>query len=311
MKFNWQIKGHDAVLKSLESDVMSNKTAHAYLLAGPAGVGKFRVALDMALILQCDSEMCGQCNVCKEIEKGYHCDTLILRDDGEKVKIEQIRQVIEKVNMTGTGNYKILVMESIERMTPTAANAMLKTLEDPPANVLFLLTTSNLKDVLATIVSRVRLIQFSVLNDEDVEAVIRERFPLAEARDVEKARQFAGGRPGTAVRLMNDPKALSEYEKLYADVKNLISGNDRAAQFMYIAELAAAVKDDGAERLHRFLAMLELVVRGEMLAAAAGKNALLSLDKCVKLLQKTQDARKLLKNNVNLRLLLENLILTI
>lgn len=311
MNFNWQIKGHDKVLKSLETDVVKDNVAHAYLFSGPKGVGKFSAALKMAMLLQCGNSMCMECATCKEIEKSYHADTLIFEDDGEKVKIEQIRKIVEKVNMTRTGNYKVLVMEGVERMTAAAANAMLKTLEDPPQNVVFLLTTSNLKDLLTTIISRVRLMQFGFLNDKDVESVIKERFPLADLKEVTQVCKFAGGRPGTAVELMDNPESLREYEKLYADVKNLISGNDRAAQFMYIADLAAAVKDRGAEQLHRFLAMLELLVRGEMVAAAGGKNALLSLDKCVKLLQKTQETRKLLKNNVNLRLLLENLMLTI
>ncbi len=289
----------------------SNNLAHAYLFSGPKSVGKFSVAIKMALLLQCERGMCAACNTCREIEKGYHSDTLIFGDDGEKVKIEQIRQLIEKMNMTTTSNYKILVMEGIERMTPAAANAMLKILEDPPPNVLFLLTTSNLNDVLATIISRVRLTQLSALNDTDIESVIKERFPLAEAKEMEQARVFSGGKPGVAVSLMSNPEALSEHAKLHDDVRTLIAGKDRAKQFMYIADLAAAVREDGAESLQRFLAMLELTVRAELLAAAGGENALLSLDKCVKLLQKTQETRKLLKNNVNLRLLLENLMLII
>ncbi len=311
MNFNWQIKGHEYVLQSLESDITNHNLAHAYLFAGPEGVGKYSVSEKMALSLQCDNQMCGECSICKEIVKGYHSDTLIFRDDGEKVKIEQVRTIIEKVNMSRTGKYKILIMESVERMTPAAANALLKTLEDPPPHVVFLLTTSNLKNVLSTIVSRVRLTQFTVLNDENMYLLIKARFPLAEPGDVEQALKFAGGRPGVAIRLMTDQDVLREYEKMYTNVRALIGGVGRAEQFMYIAELAAAVKEDGAEGLHRFLGMLDFTVRREMLAAAAGENALLSLDKCVKLLQKTQETRKLLNNNINLRLLLENLMLTI
>jgi len=310
-RFNWNIKGHDKVIKSLEHDIESGNVAHAYLFAGPAGIGKYSIAKKFAYILQCPEGFCGNCPTCREIEKGCHADTLEMHDDDESLKIEPIREIIDKLNLTKIANYKVLILENIERITPEAVNALLKTLEDPPPGVIFLLTSANIKDVLPTVISRVRTLNLGRLADSEVEAVIRDRFPLAETEAVENTVLYAKGRPGEAMKMMENPALLEGVKKFFEEVGALLDKEDISERFLFTEALAAKAKDEEDDSfIYDFLDAVESEARKRMIEAG-NANMLSNADKYVKLLQKTQDARRLLRNNINKRMLLDNLMLTI
>lgn len=310
-KFNWNIKGHEKVIKSLEHDIESGNVVHAYLFAGPAGIGKYSIAKKFAYILQCPEGFCGNCATCREIENGCHADTLEMYDNDESLKIELIREIIDKLNLTKTANYKVLILENIERITLEAMNALLKTLEDPPPGVIFLFTAANIKDVLPTVVSRVRTLNLDRLADSKVEEVIRDRFPLAETETVENTVLYAKGRPGEAVKMMENPDLLERVKKFFADVGSLLDKGDVSERFLFTDALTAKAKaDEDDSMIYDFLDAVELEARKRMLDAG-NANMLSNADKYVKLLQKTQDARRLLRNNINKRMLLDNMILSI
>ena len=151
MKFSSNIIGHRKQLFSLENDLSSGALDHAYLFSGPAHIGKMMVAREFAKILQCPNNACGVCPICIQIEKGYQPDTIEIADDGESLKVEFLRGILKRMNTTTVGKYKILIIQNIERMNAESANTMLKILEDPPQNVVFLLTTSRVEELLPTI----------------------------------------------------------------------------------------------------------------------------------------------------------------
>lgn len=310
-RFNWNIKGHDKVIKSLEHDIESGNVAHAYLFAGPAGIGKYSIAKKMAYILQCPEGFCGDCPVCREIEKGYHADTLELHDNDESLKINPIREIRDKLYLTKTANYKVLILENIERITHPSANALLKTLEDPPPGVIFLITSANVKDVLPTVVSRARLINLARLADNEVEEVIRDRFPLAETETVESTVLYAKGRPGKAVQMMENPALLEGAKKFFEDIGGLLDKGGISDRFLFSEAMASKIKnEDDDSAIYDFLDAVESEARKRMIDVG-NSNMLSNADKYVKLLQKTLEARRLLKNNINKRMLLDNLMLTI
>jgi len=314
LKYNWGVTGHDKLLCGLEEDIATNNVAHAYLFAGPDGVEKYKAAKTFARILQCKAGYCGECDVCREIEKGYHSDTVECADNAETLKIEQIRLMIDKVNMTKTSNYKVLLLQNVERASAAACNAMLKTLEDPPPKVVFILTTNNLKEILPTIVSRVRLLKFRRLSDSDMKAVLQNKYPLVEESVVASVCMYAQGRVGKALQLMENEELLNTYKQLHQNIELLLSSNDRARQFMFVGDIAAAAKEQkSSEPITDFLVSLELVLRKQMLMSVTSDNGngILPAEKCVTLLQKIQEAKKLLKNNINSRLILENLMLNV
>jgi DNA polymerase-3 subunit delta' len=130
----------ETILKQFEE----KKAAHTYLLTGARGIGKFEVFKSLAKKLQSQKNS---------------LDTIVLEDDGHKIKISEMRAVIERLNRSKQDNYKLLLIENIERFSLPAANSFLKTLEEPLENTYFFLTSSNLKNVLETIISRVRLLR--------------------------------------------------------------------------------------------------------------------------------------------------------
>lgn len=310
--YNWDLVGNDKVLASVEADIKSGNTAHAYLFAGPDHTGKFSAAKVMAHILQCENDYCKECSVCKEIDKGYHSDTIEIPNDGESIKIESVRELITKVNITKQSRYKVILIQNIERMTLESSNALLKTLEDPPENVIFILTTNRIKEVLATILSRVRLLKFRRLANDDLETFVRRYYPLTNDDMMETVCAFAMGRPGKALSLLQNADVFESYRKMYTDIEMFLKQPDRSTQFEYIGALTAAAKEDEDDHMIReFLDIFQLVLRRQMMMNINGENGILQLEKVVKLLEKTHEAQELLKRNINTRLLLENMMLAI
>lgn len=315
LKYNWGIIGHNKRLHQLESDLEHNNLAHAYLFGGPDKLGKFTVAKKLAHILQCPNNCCYDCPVCQEIARGYHSDTIEMKDNGESIKIEEIREILNKIYMSRRGPYKILLIENVERMTIEAANALLKTLEDPPEGVIFILTTSRVKEILATIISRVRLYSFSRMADQDLKNMLQDLYPLVEEDELNNLATFALGRPGVAIAFMQNRELYQSYKRMYNDICAFVKNPDRATQFIYINDLIKASKEEDATGMVRdFLDVLLAVARSELLGMANGQTEERTgtdgvMNKLIGLIKDTHRAQELLKRNVNTRLLLENLML--
>jgi DNA polymerase III subunit delta' len=139
--------------------------AHAYLLVGPQDSGKTQTALSLAQMVNCESEAqkpCGKCPACLKIASGNHPDVHVLgSDDMESIKIEDIRFLLGRAHlMAFEAKTKVFIIRNIELMTPEAANALLKTLEEPGANTLMILTTSVPEANLDTVKSRCHIVKF-------------------------------------------------------------------------------------------------------------------------------------------------------
>ncbi|MBD3328759.1 AAA family ATPase [Candidatus Peregrinibacteria bacterium] len=311
LMYNWKIYGNQRVLIQLERDINGGNLSHAYLFSGPDNVGKYAVARNMAKILQCEGEHSDN-PIAKEIDAGYHADTIEIKDDFESVKIEKIRDVIEKMNMTKQSPFKILLLQNLERLTPESGNALLKTLEDPPSNVVFIMTTDNLNEILPTVISRVRNVYFSRLTNDEMTGFLKANFKEADADLLNRAATLSLGRPGKAYDLMSDLETYELYLKMYEDIEQLIQKKNKTDQFMYIESLVNQAKDEKkAYLIKEFLDILLLVLRKELIAGAGGINASIPKEKAVNLTVKILKAKELMKRNVNTRLLLENLMLSI
>ena len=134
----------------------------------------------MAGILQCPNNFCHTCPTCVQIERHYHIDTIELKDDGESIKIDAVREIIERLNMTGQGTYKVLLLQNIGRMTDEANSCFLKTLEEPPPKTIFIFTAGQIQDVMPTIASRMRIINFKKLPDDILKDALKKRYPDTE-----------------------------------------------------------------------------------------------------------------------------------
>lgn len=324
LKYKWGVVGHDNRLRELEKDIAEHNLAQAYLFAGPDNVGKFSVAKKLAHILQCENNYCHICHVCREIARGYHGDTIEIADDGDSIKIETVREVLHRLHMSKQAPYKILLVQNIERMTAESGNAMLKTLEDPPENVIFLLTASNTREVLPTILSRVRTYHFKRVAEQKMLELLQTLYPLVEPDQLKTMCSFALGKPGMAITFMESQVVYDAYKKMYNDVVTFVKTPDCVSQFVYIGELVKASREEQSNQMVQdFLEILLAVLRKKMVelaqacqgmrqsgsAGEAGLKAEAGLKKIIGLIREAQKAHDLLKRNVNKKLLLENLML--
>ena len=302
MIYNWNIIGHDKQLKMLEADIESGNLAHSYLLYGAGHVGKYTFAKKLASILQCENNFCGVCPTCIQIRKGIHLDTMEYENNKEALKIDQIREIISRCNMSSQSRYKVVVLQSIGRMTVEASNALLKTLEEPPGRTLFIMTTSNVQEVLPTILSRSRLIKFHLFSTEFLANKLRELYPESTEETINQVAKLSLGRAGRALDLMNQPEMLAYFLKLYKDTLYLLDTDNIVEKFAYVENL---VEDEKMK--NDFLNVMTHVLRNKMLEANPGRER----KGFIEMAAKVQEAFILLKKNVNARLVLENLMLLI
>jgi len=171
-KFN-DLVGQEHVVQTLVNALKNNRIAHAYLFAGPRGTGKTSTAKVFAMALNCQDdesiEPCGSCITCDNIQKGQSIDVIEI-DAASNRGIDEIRELREKVKFyPGEGKYKVYIIDEVHMLTRGAFNALLKTLEEPPENVVFILATTEPHKVISTILSRCQRFDFSLLSAGDIQ----------------------------------------------------------------------------------------------------------------------------------------------
>ena len=209
--------GQEGPKKKIRSALAQQAIGHAYLFSGDEGIGKRLMALRFAQALSCETppsssqpDSCGQCRACEQIDSGVYPDLLFIEPEQEKanpqIKIDQVREIERHVIYRPLlSERKICVIDDADRLTANAANAFLKTLEDPPEHSLFILVTSRPLRLLATVRSRCLTLRFSPATPDQFEGALA----LKQATAIEDARflaQVCGNRIGVALR--TDPSQL-------------------------------------------------------------------------------------------------------
>lgn len=165
------VAGQQHIVKTLSNALKENKIAHAYLFCGPRGTGKTSMARLFAKSLNCESgfgDQCNKCPNCLAVIEGSHPDIIEI-DAASNRGIDDIRDLISKVKYSPTlGKYKIYIIDEVHMMTTEAFNALLKTLEEPPSNVVFILCTTEPYKLMPTILSRVQRYDFNKVSDNDL-----------------------------------------------------------------------------------------------------------------------------------------------
>lgn len=168
-----EIVGQEHIVQTLQNALAGDDVAHAYLFTGPRGTGKTTIARIFAKTLNCilpkgKNEACLKCALCQEFENGSSMD-LIEIDAASNRGIDEIRQLKEGVRFAPTvGRYKIYLIDEVHMLTKEAFNALLKTLEEPPEHVIFMLATTELHKVLPTIISRCQRFDFRYLTHDEI-----------------------------------------------------------------------------------------------------------------------------------------------
>ena len=171
-----EVAGQQHIVKTLKNALQSGKIAHAYLFAGPRGTGKTSMAKLFAKALNCEHGVgcqCNECKNCKAIIDGSHPDVLEL-DAASNNGVDEIRDLIDKVKYgTILGRYKVYIIDEVHMLSAGAFNALLKTLEEPPEHVIFILATTEPHKILPTILSRCQRYDFEKVSDQDIRARLR------------------------------------------------------------------------------------------------------------------------------------------
>ena len=182
------VVGQRHVTQTLENAIASKRVAHAYIFSGVRGVGKTTTARILAKAMNCvkgpTATPCNECDSCREITSGSSIDVLEI-DAASNRGIDQIRELREMVRYAATGNrYKIVILDEAHQLTDDASNALLKTLEEPPDKVIFILATTQPEELEDTIKSRAQLFQFRALTFAEISGAL-ERIVKAENLQVE------------------------------------------------------------------------------------------------------------------------------
>ncbi|MDY0115805.1 MAG: DNA polymerase III subunit gamma/tau [Acholeplasmatales bacterium] len=178
------VVGQNVIIRTLQNAILNNKVAHAYLFSGPRGTGKTSVAKIFAKAVNCEKapslEPCGECETCQLIEEGHLSDVIEI-DAASNNGVEEIRELRDKVNyLPSFGKYKVYIIDEVHMLTQAAFNALLKTLEEPPAHVIFILATTEPNKVIPTILSRCQRFDFRGISPSDINK------KLIEIRDKEE-----------------------------------------------------------------------------------------------------------------------------
>lgn len=320
----WPVIGHEWALDLLAHSIRGGRPSHAYLFTGPAQVGKTTVARAVAQALVCerraegDGSPCGACVTCQRVVENRYPDVQFVAAARNAIQIDQVRALQTDAAISPLeGRHKVFVVSEIERATLPAANALLKTLEEPPSRVVLLLTSSRRDLVLPTILSRCQVVSLRPLPQAQISAALQARWGVDEVRALLLAR-LSAGRLGWAVTAHTDPDLWQTRAKYLDDLLSL-TAEGHLGRLAYAEALSRAGPD-----LEVALGIWAGWWRDVLLVQQHLEGDVLNLDRKAQLSQQaglyrleqveaaltdlTQTLRRL-KANVNARLALDVLLL--
>ena len=324
MNSNWDLTGHEWAVDMLKKHIIHGTTRHAYLLAGPPGLGRRTLAVRFAQALNCPTPVetgiaCGLCRDCKQIESMKHADLTMVQSDSEGgiLKVDQIREARKTLILKPfMSKYRVALFLRFQEANDNAANALLKTLEEAPSYAVLILTADNPEQLLPTILSRCEVLRLRPLRVDDVQKAL-----VGRGVETSRARLIAhisGGRMGYAIRLIENDTLLERREERLNDLLTLLPAS-RVEKFAYADKLA---KDKDAMR--QTISFWLSYWRDVMLRAAQAETPLVNVDRNLEIedlagrmdlpsartvVGGLENALEKLERNVNPRLLAEVLLL--
>ncbi|MFW6266792.1 MAG: DNA polymerase III subunit gamma/tau, partial [Halanaerobium sp.] len=254
--------GQDQVKITLKNALKNDRVAHAYLFAGPRGTGKTSTAKVFAKSLNCanpspDFEPCGECNSCQRIEKGNSLDVIEI-DAASNRGIDEIRELREKVKFyPGEGQYKVYIIDEVHMLTKGAFNALLKTLEEPPESVVFILATTEPHEVITTIMSRCQRFDFTLLTLSNLKKRLK-YIAEAEGYEIEKealdilARSARGGMRD-AISLLDQAISFSDGRLSVEQISRMLGRIDKSDLKDFLLYLSREESQPALELLNKQL----------------------------------------------------------
>lgn len=324
MQFS-EIKGQEQAIHIIQRAIQTQHIAHAYLFTGPEGIGKKMTALAMAQYLNCSHpyidtmQSCEQCSSCIQAKNGSQPDIIVLEPEGNSIKIEQIRTLLSKVSLRNyDSTYQVILINDAHLMTEQAANCLLKTLEEPTENTVFLLITSQVQNLPVTILSRCQQIQFQSLSPALIQELLQKQYPALQSR-VGLVSTLAKGSMQIAQELLSNEELASTRQEFYQLLAKL--NTIRAAQIITWCEpwdknkkMAKTLLELGQIWYHDVLLAVmggnqELFVNQDYLAELRTQK--IAPEQLLQILQYLRTGTEQLEYNASPRLVLEVTLLKI
>lgn len=324
MRLLREIAGHEPIIRTLLNAVGHGRAAHAYLFAGPPGVGKETTALAFARALLCASpregDACGSCRPCRQAAHQNHPDLHQVLPEGASIKIDHIRSIQRRVPYRPyQGGRQVFMIRQADLMTAEAANCLLKTLEEPPGDTVFILLANRPQALPPTVLSRCQQVIFKLLPVRDLAAGLVRLHGLSQ-EEAALAASLAGGSMGQALAWAAG--AMAAERDAAADLAGRLAGAGPLEALEMAEKLA-----EKREQAIKLLEMLACWYRDLLVCKEAGHGVLLynpdrsedllnlaagfETGRLVAILEHIENAKNKIAANANIRLALEALFLNI
>ena len=321
-----EILGHENIIKQLKNAISGDKVSHAYILNGEDGAGKNVLAKAFAKALLCEKGMaegCDECHFCKQVESGNNPDLIyVTHEKPNSIGVEDVReQLVEDIQIKPyNGRYKVYIIDEAEKMTVQAQNAILKTIEEPPAYSVILFLTNNSEIFLPTIISRCILFNLRTLRVSEIMEYLIAKFRIPEY-EAKICASYAQGKLGRGIKLASS----EEFSQIKDEVMKLVNN-----VYSYdIADLIDVVKhvSDYKISVNEYIDLLQMWYRDVLLfKVTKDPNSLIFADEIngirkqasrssyeglERILYGLDVAKARLKANVNFELTIELMLLAI
>ena len=321
----WNLIGHEWAVQLLQNHIKNNTLRHAYLITGPAAVGKKNLAIRFMQAICCTNPKasgtpCLECSTCSRLARMEHPDLfpIMLEDGSKQIKIDQVRELIHSLSLSPyETNRRFGLLLDFDKANRNAQNSLLKTLEEPPGSVILILTALSASHLFDTVASRCEEIKLNPVPIQTTQTGLQELHQI----DLEEAKLLAhisGGKPELALAYHADSD-LRENRDLLLDQHKMLLGNSTVDRFQFAADLAKdsnqvqALVDcwgtiwvDVIRLAGNSNAPLQNIDRIDDIKEIAGKVDLQEARQIISQLQRTHH---LLEINANLKLTVENLFL--
>ncbi len=219
--------GHRKILTGLQETIKKDNVAHAYIFEGPDGIGRRETALSFTAMLMCESELapCGTCKSCQLLAEGSHPDFLEIYSQEKSISVDEVRNILKGLVIRPLySRYKVIIINDADSMTVQAQNALLKSLEEPPPYVIFILTVESAAAVTPTVKSRCQRVLFDKLGSEEIYGILEGKHgPRKPEWDFIVS--YSDGVVGTALELVEAPGFMELRNEVLHAVNDLLKVN--------------------------------------------------------------------------------------